>query len=36
MIGLEGVGVKYWGEVWSGEVTVPFWEVVAALECRSS
>ena len=35
MIGLEGVGFKYWGWVWSGDVTVSFREVVAALESRS-
>ena len=35
MIGLEGVGFKYWAWVWSGDVTVSFWEVVAALESRS-
>ena len=35
MIGLEGVGFKYRGWVWSGDVTVSFWEVVAALESRS-
>ena len=35
MIGLEGVGFKYWGWVWSGDATVSFWEVVAALESRS-
>ena len=35
MIGLQGVGFKYWGWMWSGDVTVSFWEVVAALESRS-
>ena len=35
MIDLEGVGFKYWGWVWSGDVTVSFREVVAALESRS-